>query len=248
MPENQTVETGSIVKELGLPTPHDLSLSPENRVIAVLAQKVDDLTQEIHDIKREKLLKELPPEALAELGVSEEPPARTKRGRGFRPLMAHEIIEAKKVVAERFPNGFNEAMVARQLRTNYFTYKKYAKMHNLWSPKPNIKGKKNVLDPERGKYPLSEILEGKHPKYSIFRIKDKLIRSGTKPEKCDKCGWHERSILTGKVPLFLNFMDDNTENHKLENMKLYCSNCTLTCGRGYFRSGKKYFDPDWLQR
>jgi hypothetical protein len=233
MSENQTPNTGSL--EL---------------VVSVLAQQVDGLTQQVHELKKEKLLKEtqLSPEQLEQAGISLELPARTKRGNGWRPIMAHEILEAKKVLTEKYPNGFNETMVARYMRLNYFTYKKYAKMHNVWSPKPNIKGKRNLLDPERGKHPLSEILEGKHPTYSTFRIKDKLIRSGTKEEKCEKCGWHERSVLNGKVPLFLNFMDDNPQNHRLENMKLYCSNCTLTCGRGYFRSGKKYFDPDWLQR
>jgi len=250
MPETQTSNTSSIVESLGLPTPHDYALKGTDRVISVLAQKVDELTKEIHEIKKEKILKEtqLPPEALEQMGIPQEPPPRIKRGRGYRPLLAHEISEAKEQVKKIFPNGYNEAMVARHMRLNYFTYKKYARMYNLWSPSPNIKGKKNILDPERGKYPLSEILQGKYPNYSIFRIKDKLIRSGTKKEECEKCGWHERSVANGKVPLFLNFMDDNTHNHMLENMKLYCANCTLTCGRGYFRSGRKYFDPDWLQR
>jgi len=229
------------------PTPNTGSLE---RVVAVLAQTVDELTQKVHTLETEKVLKEtqLPPEALAQLGLSQEPPPRIKRGRGCRPLMKHEFLEAKQATALKYPNGFNEAMVARHMRVNYHTYKKYAKLHGVWEPKPNIKGKKNILDPERGKYPLSEILEGKHPEYSIFHIKDKLIRGKIKEEKCEKCGWHERSVANGKVPLFLTFMDDNSKNHRLENMKLYCPNCTLTCGRGYFRSGRKYFDPDWLQR
>lgn len=233
MLENQTVDSGSL-----------------ERVVSVLAQTVDELTQKVHTLETEKLIKEsqLPPEALEQMGISIDPPNRLKRGRGYRPLMAHEILEAKKILSEKFPNGFNESMVARQLRVNYFTYKKYAKMHNVWSPKPNIRGKKNLVDPERGKHPLSEILEGKHPTCSVFVIKKKLLGGGKKEEKCEKCGWHERSLANGKVPLFLNFMDDNPKNHALENMKLYCPNCTLTNGRGYFRSGRKYFDPDWLQQ
>jgi len=219
----------------------------KERIIAVLAQKVEDLAKEVHEIKQENLRKELPPEAIAQLGISSEPPPRLKRGHGYRPIMKHEILEAKEALKLKFPNGFNEAMVARHMRLTYQTYKKYAKMHGVWSPSPNIKGKKNIFDPERGKYPLSEILQGKHPNYSVFRIKDKLIRSGIKKEECERCGWHERSLLTGKVPLLLNFMDENHKNHALENMKLYCVNCTLLCGRGYFRSGRKYLDPDWLQ-
>lgn len=233
MPENQENNSGSL-----------------ERTISVLAQTLDELVQEVHDLKKEKLLKEtqLPLEALEHLGISPEPPSRIKRGHGYRPILKHEILEAKETLKAKYPNGINEAMVARHLRITYPTYKKYARMHGVWEPKPNIRGKKNLFDPERGKYPLSEVLEGKHPSYSVFRIKDKLIRSGTKKEACEKCGWHERSIANNKVPLFLNFMDDNSQNHSLGNMKLYCANCTLTCGRGYYRSGRKYFDPDWLQR
>lgn len=229
------------------PTPDSSSLE---RVVSVLAQTVDELTQKVHSLEVDKLTKEtqLTPEQLEEAGYSVEPPPRTRKGGGFRPIMAHEILEAKKTLTEKYPKGFNESMVARQLRVNYITYRKYAKMHGLWSPKPNIRGKKSVFDPERGKYPLSEVLAGKHPTCSVFQIKRKLIQSGIKEEKCEKCGWHERCVANGQVPLFLTFLDDNPKNHALENMKLYCPNCTLTCGRGYFRSGRKYFDPDWLQQ
>lgn len=252
MPENpkivDTASSGSIVETFGLPTPHDLSVKGEERVIAVLARKVDELTRELHEVKKERLLKEtqLPPEILEQLGLPAKPPSRLKRGRGYRPLMAHEITDAKKAIMEK--RGFyNEAMIARYLGISYITYKKYAKMHNLWEPKPNLRGQRNMFDPERGKYPLSEVLEGKHPDYPVFRIKDKLIRSGIKEPKCELCGFKEKRVIDGKIPLILNFMDGNEKNHLLENMKLYCYNCTFTSGKGYVRSGIHYFDPDWLQ-
>lgn len=251
MPENPQIvneTSGSIVESLGLPTPHDYSLKGDERVVAVLAQKVDELSKELYDIKKEKLLKEtqLPPEILEQLGLPPQPPPRLKRGRGYRPLMAHEILEAKKVIKEK--RGFvNEAMVARYLGVSYLTYKKYAKLLSLWEPRPNLKGQRNLFDPERGKYPLSEILLGKYPEYPIFRIKDKLVRSGVKEPKCENCGYKEKRITDGKVPLLLNFMDNNPKNHALENMKLYCLNCTFNCGRGFIRRGNHYFDPDWLQ-
>ena len=248
MSENQTVDSGSIVQSLGLPTPHDYALKGENRVIAVLAQKLDELTKEIHEIKQEKFLKEtqLPPELLEQLGLPQEAPPRFKRGRGYRPLLAFEISEAKKAIIAS--KGFyNEAMVARYLGVSFPTYRKYAKLSNLWEPKPNLKGKRGLFDPERGKYPLSEILAGKHPTYPVFRIKDKLIRSGVKEAKCELCGFNEKRCVDGKIPLLLNFMDGNTKNHSIENMKLYCLNHTFTSGRGYIRSGQHFFDPDWLQ-
>lgn len=240
--------SGSLVEALGLRSPNDLSMTGEDRIIAVLAQRVDELSKELYEVKKEKLLKEtqLPPEVLEHLGLPLKPPPRLKRGRGYRPLMAHEITEAKKAILDK-RGVINEAMVARYMGVSYSTYKKYAVMFNLWDPNPNIKGRCNVFDPERGKYPLSEILLGKHPDYSIFRIKDKLIRSGVKLPQCELCGYKEKRVADGKIPLILNFMDGNEKNHLLENMKLYCYNCTFTSGKGYIRSGAHYFDPDWLQ-
>jgi hypothetical protein len=240
--------SGSIVEQFGLRSPVDTSMKGDERVIAVLAKKVDDLAKELYEVKKEKLLKEthLPLEVLEHLGLPPNPPTPLKRGRGYRPLMAHEIIEAKAII--RGKKGFvNEAMVARYLRISFITYKKYARRYNLWEPNPNLKGKKGLYDPERGRYPLSEILLGKYPEYPVFRVKDKLIRSKIKEPKCELCGFHEKRILDGKIPLLLNFMDGNEKNHALENMKLYCLNCTFTSGRGYIRSGQHYFDTDWLQ-
>jgi hypothetical protein len=220
----------------------------QERVLTTLVKKVNELSDELHNIKANTILKEsgLPPDVLEQLGVNLEKPPRTRRGGGYRPLLAYEIIDAKETLKKRRPE-VNEAMVARFLGVNYFTYKKYAKIYGLWDPKPNVKGKSGICDPERGKHPLSEILEGKYPDYPVFRIKDKLIRGGIKEAKCENCGFKEKRVIDGKVPLILNFMDENPKNHRLENIKLYCYNCTFTSGRGYIRKGNHYFDPDFLQ-
>jgi hypothetical protein len=188
----------------------------------------------------------LPPEILEQLGYPKRPPSRGGRGRGYRPILVHEILEAKKTLKEK-KGEINEAMVARYLNMKYATYKKYARLYKVWEPKPLLKGKVGIFDPEKGRHPLKEILEGKHPDYPVFRIKDKLIRSGIKPPRCENCGFHEKRITDGKVPLVLNFLDGNQKNHLLENIKLYCYNCTFVCGKGYLRRGNHFFDPDFLQ-
>lgn len=240
--------SGSLAESLGLRSPEDLSLTGAERVISVLAREVDELKRELYEVKKDKLLKEthLPPEVLEQLGLPPNPPPSRKVGRGYRPILSHEITEAKRILTEK-RGGVNEAMVARYLGVSIQTYKKYAKMYGIWEPKPNIRGERNIFDPERGKYPLSEVLQGKWPEYPVYRIKDKLIRSGIKEAKCELCGFSEKRVTDGKIPLILNFMDGNEKNHLLENMKLYCYNCTFTSGRGYIRKGNHYFDPDWLQ-
>ena len=104
-----------------------------------------------------------------------------------------------------------------------------------------------MFDPNRGKYPLAEILEGKHPSVSIWTVKDKLFRSGIKKLECESCGFSQRRIGDNKLPLLLNHMDDDIHNHKLENLKILCYNCTFVAGRGYIRRNALVFDPDWMQ-
>jgi hypothetical protein len=115
MQENPTnSNSGSIVETLGLPTPHDYSLQGNERIVAVLAQKIDELTQELHDLKKDKILSEtgLSREQLEETGMDFDLPARIKSGRGYRPIMAHEILDAKKVVKEKFPTLVGSGIIS----------------------------------------------------------------------------------------------------------------------------------------
>jgi hypothetical protein len=220
----------------------EYNLSPEDRTFAVFFKEMEALKEKVHTLETQKVLAEtgLPREVLEENNLLPEAPQKRKRGKGFRPILISEIEEAKK-------HSVNEAGAARYLKVNYKTYKKYAKLYQMYDPKPSIRGKRNIYDPERGKYPLSEILDGKHPNVSPFRIKEKLIRSGKKKPECENCGFAERRVTDNKVPLLLNFLDDNQHNHSLDNMKLYCLNCTYMCGRGYIRNGKHWFEPEFLQ-
>ena len=38
------------------------------------------------------------------------------------------------------------------------------------------------------------------------------------------CGFEERRVLDYKMPLLLNFKDDNKKNYKLDNIELLCYN------------------------
>lgn len=164
--------------------------------------------------------------------------------RGKRPLLESEILEAQK-----YTNS--AAAAARRLRVSYPTYKKYAKMYNIF--KVLEKGKpSNVvspINPYKGKFPLDKILKNEFPEFPIHRLKDKLIRSGLKKAECEQCGFCERRLTDGKIPLLLNFEDGDRHNHQLENLKIYCFNCTFVSGRGYIKRGTATFnmDPDVLQ-
>ena len=148
-------------------------------------------------------------------------------------------------------NCQSAAECARYLNVSLPTYRKYAKMYGIYKIRnPHDKRpEKSPANPHKGKFPIEVLLECKHPNFPIHRLKDKLIRSGIKKAECEQCGFSERRVTDGKIPLLLNFEDNDNKNHKLENIKVYCYNCTFLCGRGYIKRGKETFnlDPDMLQ-
>ena len=215
-------------------------------------KELEQLKQEVREIKQlqglgESVAEEIQREIAEKLDVphlrnqQDSLKVKLKRGHGARPLLQTEIEAAQKV-----SRSGREA--ARKLGVNYLTYRKYARMYNIHNLlNPFSKGIKKEVSPEFGKYPLSEVLQGMHPNYPVYRLKDKLIRARKKDACCEICGYKERRIIDGKLPLLLNFEDGNNKNHKLENIKLMCYNCTFTSGKGFIHRGQKYFDPDIIQ-
>lgn len=177
---------------------------------------------------------------------------KIRKGKGLRRnLTKEEIVEAQG-------KSHSALQTARRLHVSYPTYKKYAKIHDVF--KTPQWGDAKVIgpiphgpcNPFKGKFPINEILAGKHPDFPTHRLKDKLIRSGIKEGKCEQCGYAERRLTDGKLPLLLNYDDGDRTNHKIENLIILCYNCTFTCGKGYIsRAPDKFhansFDPDVLQ-
>jgi len=224
---------------------------PENLPANFLVE-LEKLKQEVRDIKKiqglgESVAEEIQREIAEKLDVphlrdkQDSLKVKLKRGHGARPLLQSEIAAAQAV-----SKSGREA--ARKLGVNYLTYRKYAKMYNMHTLlNPYNRGIKKDVDPEVGKYPLKELLDGKHPDYPVYRLKDKLIRSKRKDACCEMCGYRERRVTDGKIPLLLNFEDDDSKNHKMDNIKLLCYNCTFVAGKGFIKRGNKQFDPDVMQ-
>ena len=92
---------------------------------------------------------------------------------------------------------------------------------------------------------LNDILDGKHPKYPVFLLKKRLINNSHKPElefphECHNCGYNEKRVTDGTIPLILDHMDDDWTNHKRDNIRFLCYNCFHNL-RGNLR-GKQ---PQW---
>ncbi len=238
MDENlQMVDSGSL-------SPQITDSSPEEKNISHIKNELQDLKELVRKLQIQQLSKDLqlPVDVIEN---SNEIPVirRTKRGKGSIPILESEIREAQSKTQ-------TAADAARYLKIHYFTYKKYAKLYGVWKTNVHYKREGIILNPEKGRYPLSKLIAGEFPNYPVYRLKDKLIQGEIKKPECEQCGYKERRITDNKIPLILNFEDGNHKNHKLDNIKLLCYNCTFCSGKGYIRRGRKYHefdDPDRVQ-
>lgn len=218
----------------------------ENKVLEVIVRELQEIKKKVADIENKTVLEELklPEEDLRSIGIFKDDPRRLRKGRGARPLLESEIKEAQS-------HKNNATACARYLGVGYNCYKKWAKTYGLFKTNPWGKGdKKRYWAPDKGKYPLNQILEGKFPEYPVYRLKDLIIRSGTKKSECENCGFEEHRITDSKMPLLISFKDGNEKNHLLENIEILCYNCMFLTGRGYIRRGKvefNFLDPDRIQ-
>lgn len=130
-------------------------------------------------------------------------------------------------------NTKSNKAAARFLGVHYLTYRAYAKKFkdedgiSLFDKHLNMAGKGIKKWPaiDHKKIPLQDILDGKYPNYVPTRMKWRLIQEGHLPEKCANCGFNHKRPVDNKVPLILNFIDNNIHNFKLENMEFLCYNC-----------------------
>ena len=56
--------------------------------------------------------------------------------------------------------------------------------------------------------------------------------------KCEQCGWSRVHPVTKLIPLTVNHIDGNSENHRPENLQLLCGGChMLTPNYGKLNQG-----------
>jgi len=146
-----------------------------------------------------------------------------------KPLSKEDILRAMNVTMS------NKA-AARYLHVSYIHYKKWAKNYdateegypNLFEQHKNQAGKgiPKFLKGS-GKDPaLLDIIEGRvdASSFSPDKLKYRLITEGYLAEECAVCKFHERRVSDYKMPLLLNFKDNNKKNWNKENIELLCYN------------------------
>ena len=159
-----------------------------------------------------------------------------KRGLGAKALMESEIKEAQGKARSAME-------AARILGVSYNTYKKYAKLYGIFEDLKNPEGVgiQKGFNIKKGKYSLDDILKGEYPDYPVWKLKRRLISNGYMLEKCNECGFEERRLTDHKVPLVLDHMDGDRTNHKYDNLRMLCLNCSFLIN-GNLTGPKKEYD------
>ena len=70
---------------------------------------------------------------------------------------------------------------------------------------------------------MQDILDGKHPQYSTYKLSQRLVKEGLINYECKKCGICEYNNI--HISLELNHIDGNRYNNSLDNLELLCPNC-----------------------
>ena len=140
----------------------------------------------------------------------------------------------KEMILAAMSQTKSNRAACRYLNVSYIHYKKWAKLYesdthnNLFEQHNNQCGKgiPKFLR-SKGKEPaLIDIIEGRvdASSFSPDKIKYRLITEGHLLEECATCKFNERRVSDYKMPLLLNFKDNNKKNYRKENIELLCYN------------------------
>lgn len=126
---------------------------------------------------------------------------------------------------------------AAKLNMEYATFREYA--IKLGCFKPN-QGGRGMHKKAAKSYDIQDILDGKHPGYQTYKLKNKLISAGIKQNICECCGitdWNGKPLN-----MELHHIDGNTSNNKLENLQILCPNCHAQTDTFRAKNKKDKFD------
>jgi hypothetical protein len=148
-----------------------------------------------------------------------------------KPLTKEQVLLAMKMTKS------NKA-AARYLNCSYIHYKGWAKQYvefeggrNLFEIHKNQSGKgiPKFLTSNAGKssWDVLDIVEGRISAnhFKPEDIKKKMLQEGYLKEECAVCNFHDRRLTDYKMPLILDFKDNNPNHYNLGNIRFLCYNC-----------------------
>jgi hypothetical protein len=130
-------------------------------------------------------------------------------------------------------------MAAEYINLSYQTFRKYAKLYDLWTPLPSSAGVRKRNSTKVSPYDLKKILSGENP--SPFRetvLLKKAFKEAYLEQKCSECGYDCSTILHKTPPLVIDFLDKDHNNTKIDNLRVLCLNCIYLLAstqKGWYR-------------
>jgi hypothetical protein len=127
---------------------------------------------------------------------------------------------------EEFINTVNACSTMSEacskIGVHFNTFKRRALKLNCYKPNQGGKSTKKDWISDRS-INLNEILEGKHPQYQTFKLKNRLYSEGIKTNRCEICNidsWNGKPIQCE-----LDHINGKSSDHRLENLRVICPNC-----------------------
>ena len=114
---------------------------------------------------------------------------------------------------------------AKYLGVAYNTFKKYAKMYDLFEQNKNQSGKGITTKGNTGwGVKIQDLFEGKHPNYPHWKLQERVVRDGYLKQECSNCGYDDYREMDMRSPLLIDFLDKvdlkvNSSNQKFEPLK-----------------------------
>lgn len=148
-------------------------------------------------------------------------------------------------------NTKSNAEAARFLKISFTTYKKYARLfvdadsgktlYELHKNQFGVGISKNIARASKGIYSIDKILEGHHPNYPTWKLRNRLLALGIFMEECASCSYSEKRITDDTVPLFLDHIDGDETNHHIDNLQMLCLNCYYQQTGAPFNRDKEHY-------
>jgi len=169
--------------------------------------------------------------------------------KGGRPPKNLTIMTPSKIkMAIKSTQSMGQAALYMGVSKN--TFKKYAKQYDLWNPMTervksgelkNMKGIRRIGNVgQMLKHDVKAILEGRNP--NPFRentLLEKAIREGYMKCQCNNCKSDFSHMIGEKEPpLILDFLDRDTQNTNVSNLRALCFNCIYSLSytkKGWYR-------------
>jgi hypothetical protein len=163
----------------------------------------------------------------------------------YIPLLEHEI----KHVFYNIPNINSNRDAAKYLNVSWARFRKYATLYTnaefghktyfqLFTDRSNkLKGARLIQLKELkrkkawGEWYKNNIinklnsnnLDVKH--YTQKKLKEFLFIHNIIPARCACCGYAERNMATGKVPLLIDHINNDWKDFRIDNLQMLCYNC-----------------------